>query len=262
MDGAAKNGARRWRITRPAGPSPWGEMGAEAVAALVGQMVVPSAVVGVLKAGPNSIVELHDSAARRWVVKRAARSGVGMRLEAALRLAPLGREWRGARRLRRGGVRCCQPVAMVQGRGVRGRQMLLMPYIEGPTLQRFIGAVDDPAARLRVAEAVGRQLSRLLYAGLVNRDHKTSNLIIEEACRVRGEQPVLIDPAGLRRATPRRIAGMFARLLETAVKAGPLSKREMLTVLRAAFPGRPAEELRRERRAIAAAYRRMNGPPL
>jgi tRNA A-37 threonylcarbamoyl transferase component Bud32 len=144
----------------------------------------------------------------------------------------------------------------------RGRQMLIMPFIEGPTLQQFIGEVDDRAARLRVAEAVGRQLCHMLYAGLVNRDHKTSNLIVDEACRLRGEQPVLIDPAGLRRATPERVARMFARLLETAIKAGPISKREMLSVLRSAFPGRPAEELRRERRAISAAYRRMNGPPL
>lgn len=262
MDGGAQHGIQRWRITRPVDRSPSCELGDDAMMALAGEMTTPSAAIDLLKEGRNSIVEMHEVASRRWVVKRAARSGVAERVKSAIRLSPLWREWRGARRLRRAGVRCCQPIAMVRGRDVRGREMLIMPFVEGPTLHRFIREVNEPAERRVVAEATGRQLHRLLHVGLVNRDHKTSNLIIDEACRRGGEQPMLIDPAGLRRATPDRVARMFARLLETAVKAGAISKREMLTVLRAAFPGRPVEERRRARRSIAAAYRRMNGPPL
>lgn len=182
-----------------------------------------------------------------------------------VRASPAWRELRAFARLRRAGLRLPEPIALV-GDGRAGRQWLVMPCVNAPALDEVIADPKlEPATRRRIARAVGEQVGRLLRAGLVNRDHKASNLLIDTRCRDLGEPPILIDPLGVRRRDPIRVGRvhrMFARLLETAVKAGGVSKREVAIVLRAAHPEGAWRELRSMRRAIAAAYRAMNGPPL
>lgn len=200
---------------------------------------------------------------RQWVVKTYHLHAVRRAAAARLRQSPAWREFRAFGRLREAGLRVPPCVALV-GRP-DGDEALVMPYIDAEDLEAFIAGSDDPLARARVARAVGAQAGALLRAGLVNRDHKVSNLLIDASCRESGEPPIIIDPLGLRRRDPvrrGRVDRMWARLLETAVKAGPVSKREIVAAWRAGHPGAGRGELVRQRRRIASAYRDMGGPPL
>lgn len=214
------------------------------------------AVERLLKRDARSTVELVRLGERRYVrktyhlpaLKRWAYGWVGR--------TPARREQSNARRLAGIGVRVPEPIRLVRG-------ALVMPCIEGPSLHEFIATCDDPGKRLAVARAVGRQMKWIVEAGLANRDHKARNLIVDAACVERGEQPVLIDPMGLRRATPDRITRMTARLIETARKAGPVSRREMLTCYHASRSGHSPRDVRQRWLAeLDAALRRMGKDPL
>ena len=86
-------------------------------------------------------------------------------------------------------------------------QALLLPFVEGTPLDHFVADAPTPsqwshdyrALRLRLATVVGRQLGCLLADGVINRDHKLSNLIMDDQCRDESLEPVIIDPLGLRR---------------------------------------------------------------
>ncbi len=172
-----------------------------------------------------------------------------------LRQSPAQRELRNARRLARVGVRVPRPMRLVG-------DTLVMPHIAGPSLHEFIETRDDPRKRLAVARAIGRQIARMLHAGYVNRDHKARNLLLDAACLEHDAEPVLIDPMGLRRATARRIARMFARLVETARKAGPISDDELDAVVESLAADLAPEAREAWRNRIDAALQRMTGDRL
>ncbi len=160
------------------------------------------------------------------------------------------RERRAAERLHTIGIRTLVPVLVPRG------ETLLYPYVDAPTLQDAIGQVDDADTRLRVARAVGDQLGRLTTAGYINRDHKPTNLLIDEACRTQNQQPVLIDPLGLR----RRPAGQRGRakalemchiMLRASARAGAVSTREKVALLRAAIAADPTLANGRSAAAVA-----------
>jgi len=210
----------------------------------------------ILKHDARSTVELvrldeHRYVRKRYHVHPAKRIGYGL-----IGKLPAQREAANARRLAALGVRVPQPVEVIG-------QAVVMPYIEGPSLHDFLAACDDSTKRQAVARAVGEQMRRVIEAGLVNRDHKAHNLIIDAPCAERGAQPVLIDPMGLRRATPRRVARMIARLIETVRNAGAVSVPEMRACADALCgPDMPADEREAWRRRIDRAYREMTGERL
>ncbi len=138
------------------------------------------------------------------VVKYIHRDGWRTRLRHLFRATPAWREWRNSRLLWRAGIRCNPPVALVQGKALgAGTQALVYRFVPGRSLDHYLdGEQGDDAAsrrrRLMVAEAMGGQFGRLAAKGLVNRDHKPGNILIDEACERDGEEPILIDASGIR----------------------------------------------------------------
>jgi tRNA A-37 threonylcarbamoyl transferase component Bud32 len=200
-----------------------------------------------LKRDKQGVVTLHVIDGRRWVVKRETRSGMAMRLRHLLRCSAAWRQWRGAERLRNIGVRINEPVALVHEGG--GTQTLVLPFVDGVNLHEWLAKPPPEVAaeaRLRVARAIGSQMGRVTGAGWINRDHKPTNLMIDPACEQRGEQPVLIDLAGIRRRPrrgqfigPAKALEMFHVMMRAAKRAGPVSLREQLTLLHAAMAEDP-----------------------
>ena len=84
-----------------------------------------------------------------------------------------------------------------------------------------------------MASAVGRQVGQITSVGYTNRDHKVSNLVVDKECE-RGGDPTLIDPARIkRRRRDDQVYLMVARLWRSARRAGEVTSRERLAVLRA-----------------------------
>ncbi|MFA7236344.1 MAG: hypothetical protein WC058_05725 [Phycisphaeraceae bacterium] len=197
-----------------------------------------------LKRDKQGVVTLHVIDGQRWVVKRESRWPMVMRLRHLLRCSSAWRQWRGAERLRNIGVRINEPVALVHEG--RGKQALVLPFVDGVNLHEWLAKPPPEVAaeaRLRVAWAIGSQMGRITGAGWINRDHKPTNLMIDAACEQRGEQPVLIDLAGIRRRgqfiVPAGALEMFHVMMRAARRAGPVSLREQLTLLRAAMAEDP-----------------------
>lgn len=113
------------------------------------------------------------------------------------------RAYRAGHKLLDAGVRTVEPIALLTGRD-RGRpvETLVMQYVRGPTLLDVIRAAETTTRRERraVAGAVGLQLRRLVDAGLYNRDHKPSNLIVTGPF---DSQPVILDAVAIRPAPIR-----------------------------------------------------------
>ncbi|MCC6682768.1 MAG: serine/threonine protein kinase [Phycisphaeraceae bacterium] len=150
-----------------------------------------------------------------------------------LRLSPSWREWRKARLLAAGGVRCSFPLS--QPLNADG-ELLILPFVDGRAMHHLARSCQDRQLRLRLACAVGRQIRRLLDLGLVNRDQKLSNLIADAACVQEGDEPVMIDPLGIRKLRDgRQIVKMFATLLRTTLREGPISVREGMRCLKTAM---------------------------
>ena len=158
-----------------------------------------------------------------------------------LRLSPVWRNWRGAARLARAGVRTAEPLALVQaayfGPGVYG---LVMPSVQGVHAHKYLkqaaaaGDSDVAAARrlVAIARSVGRQIGQMTAQGLVNADHKPGNLLIDEACERDGRTPVIVDQSDIRRRHGnRQVYRMLATLLRTARRAAPISTRQGLACL-------------------------------
>jgi tRNA A-37 threonylcarbamoyl transferase component Bud32 len=222
-------------------------------------------VKSVLKHDERSRVELVDAGGRQWVCKRLFMGALLGRLYHRLRCSPAWREWKGARRLRVLGRRVNSPAVLVHDGRKGGRaQMLVLPYVEGRTLDAWIG--DAPPAAQRpprvqrahheLAATVGRQIGRLVAAGVVNRDHKPTNLVIDDACLAGEAEPVIIDPAGVRRRrNDEQVFRMLAVLMRSAQRVGQITPREALRCLRAVLANDPSLGKGRERRLKHAARR-------
>lgn len=246
-----------------AGPGVYIHRAAAADAGLPADAAALHAWVGSVLASERSTELKHDGRSRlarvdhdtgAWVVKRVDQPQPVLATYHAVRMTPAWREHRAAERLHAAGVRIVRPVALVHHR--RG-QTTIMPFVEAHALQHQIESLADADARLRIAVAVGRAAGRITAAGLINRDHKPMNLLIDPACREQGEDPVLIDVL-LRRRSDRRVAQMFNTLIRAALRTGNVSVRERMACLRAAIaqdptlsPGGRAAALARR---IAAVY--------
>ena len=170
----------------------------------------------------------HDARSRVWridapdgrafVVKRFEFSPFRQRLGHSLGLHPGQRECRRARQLIAAGL----PVAPVLASGLQPRgaglgYWLVTPYL-GKSLHNLFyhGEMTDPDRRQRVLDAVGRMTGELIRMGYFNRDHKASNILIDQE-----DRPWLIDVGAVRRS--RNNAGacrMLANLTDTLSEAG------------------------------------------
>ncbi|MEO0631964.1 MAG: hypothetical protein AAFY46_14755 [Planctomycetota bacterium] len=85
----------------------------------------------------------------------------------------------------------------VLARGVVGRhELLINEWVDGPTLLRLLADAGDVARRRDLFEAAGRLIGRLWRSGLVNRDHKPSNLVLRSRSL---DHPHLLDVGGIRK---------------------------------------------------------------
>ena len=223
----------------------------------------------VFKDDRRSRVWLVSYEGRAWVVKGYRVAGWQTWLYHRVRRTPGWREWMGARRLAIAGCRVNEPLALVHRRGVLGcRQWLVFPYVEGHSLYHWLGGGDGEdcggrrayGVRRRVAGAVGRLIGQMIVAGVINRDLKPSNLIIDMTCERDGEMPVMIDLAGLRRRCGEgSVYQMLARFYKSMKEPGGVTDREALVCLRAvlAKDSTLAQGHRRRLRVAVAGIKRF-----
>lgn len=209
-----------------------------------------------LKDDPRSTVTRHDLDGRSWVVKRYHLSMAKRLVYGVVRRTPPWQEWSGARSLASTGIRMSRPLALIHP------DRLVLSHHAGRTLHDWMRETSDRHKRLNVARGVGAQIGRITGAGLINRDHKPSNLIVDAACEVGDAEPVLIDPAGLRRRTPAKLLRMLAVLYRATPRAGGITTREGLTALRAAMTADPSVTARSAASLARTVLAQVNARPL
>ncbi len=145
-----------------------------------------------------------------WTVKVYYMKPLKAAVNHRLRATPGWREWRNANRLAQAGIRCNPPVALLHDGAT---QTLVFRYIPGRSCHAIAEERDqlEPDARSDLAQRIGTQIGRMLNAGLVNRDHKLSNLIETD-----GGEPVIIDPLGVR---PYVLKLQARRMMRSLIRA-------------------------------------------
>lgn len=191
-----------------------------------------------LKRDHRTHVARVDHDGRRWVVKTYFTGSAKQFVYSLFKLTPAWREWRGAERLARANARCNPPLAMLEGAFLgAGRQTLVFPWVEGITADYLIALAAPPRVRstsarvfdLRLARSVARQHAALLRQGLLNRDGKGNNLVVDDECaRTGGEvPPVMIDPIAIRSWRSRsQLDRLLASMCNDAQASGGLRLRE------------------------------------
>jgi tRNA A-37 threonylcarbamoyl transferase component Bud32 len=170
----------------------------------------------VIKADEHTSVLAGDAAGYEVVVKTLALDRVKDRIRAAFRLSRHWRQARGAVLAGAAGVEAAPVLAIVRGVNLAGHRVeaMIMDRVEGPTLLRAASERTLSVSEARaLIDEVGRDVGRLARSGLMNRDHKPSNVIVRREPDA-GLQPVLIDTADIRRAKPlAALTGMLSKLL-------------------------------------------------
>jgi len=135
-------------------------------------------------------------------------------LRFALGQSPLHREVKGAAVLAGAKIRTAVPLALCRGSRT---QCLILRHVPGRTLLECMADANlTNAQRQRIAISVGRQLRQMGEQGVMNRDHKPSNLIVDDD--IAGEPLVtVIDAAGVFQS-PVRGWGMPAMLASLVIE--------------------------------------------
>ncbi len=186
---------------------------------------------------------------RPWVVKSLP-GGVKTAAYELFRLSEGRRLWRGSAKLGKSGVRCIRPV-LLAGRGICsvGGQWLVMPFQSGTTLaDRLAGAGASDTwsprfrqVRLAIARRLGDQAGRLVAAGIVNRDHKPSNLILTDEPGDAIPAPVMIDLDGLRIKRSRgQVLRMLSVLYRASLRVGEVTDDEAIAFAEAFVEASPS----------------------
>ena len=121
------------------------------------------------------------------------------RAQSLVLLSPAWRHWRAGHRLLQRGVRAARPIALgaevIEGQFV---EALVLDFVPGPTALEALAGSLPAAEEAGAARAVGEQTGAIVRAGLYNRDHKPSNLILCDVSADAAEVAV-IDCVGFRR---------------------------------------------------------------
>lgn len=171
------------------------------------------------------------------VTLKCRRHTIANRLRNLVQRTPLHREIRGSEVLGRNGIATVTPLALYSAQGV---QCLALRHVPGRTLLECIADSSlSPNARRDIARAVGRHLVQMGRAGVMNRDHKPSNLIVDENLKG-GPLITVIDPAGIFQSAvpgwgmPQMLASLF---IEPTGCGVPPTKRDIVLVLREVMRG-------------------------
>jgi serine/threonine protein kinase len=170
----------------------------------------------------------HDARSRVWridapggrsfVVKRFEYNPLRQLLALLLRIHPGQREKRAYAWLTGAGVRVVRIVAAgVSRRGLGVCYWLATPYV-GKSLHNLIyhDDLNDAASRSAVLEAAGGLTADLIHYRVFNRDHKASNILIDQ-----DRQAWLIDYGATRRLdSPDQAGRMFTSLRANLTEAG------------------------------------------
>lgn len=207
-------------------------------------------LIDTLKDDWRSHVALSHLDNDRWVVKKYLGPPWKTLWYHLVRRTPAWREWRYARQLRDAGFRVIDLVALIHDRHWGAwSQVLVAPYIDAPTLKEWIRrsppqteqSQHDRSVRHTIARTVGQQVGMISAAGLVNRDHKVNNILIDKACESGAKPPLIIDPARVkRRWSQRTVYRTLALLSRTADQAGPVTLKEKMIGLRAVLAADPS----------------------
>lgn len=150
----------------------------------------------VLKQDERSSVLAGESPAGPVVVKSLLLDRRADALKRAVGGTRLLRQWRGAEMLARYGFAVARPLVLWRGRDERGRvvESLAMERLHGRTIIELMADHDLPRnGAFALARALGEQTARLAMLGLVNRDHKPSNLLVvlsEPEAQARDHEPL------------------------------------------------------------------------
>jgi len=190
---------------------------------------------GVIKSDDRSSVLSGDVAGRGVIVKTLVTGALRSRAPAALGRTRLARQWTGAELLIEHGLPTVEPVLMWAGRSSKGHhaETLVLERVEGATLLRTLAASSLPVREQhRLAEEAGRLTARLERAGLLNRDHKPSNIIVrrpDSRSDANGHtRLVLIDTAGVTRRSGHTAERMLFNLLVEFIGAATQPRRALL----------------------------------
>jgi tRNA A-37 threonylcarbamoyl transferase component Bud32 len=170
---------------------------------------------------------------RDVVIKRWDLATPWARAKAMFRASRGDRHWRGAARLARAGLRTAPCLALALEQAPVPRVWLVMEHIPGPTAleclaDRSLHILDQHA----LASALGRQIRALDDAGLYNRDHKPSNLILADH---HADNLTVIDTVAIRRGrSPQR---MLASLVIEPLGCGLSIRRSLAMRTLTAFLG-------------------------
>jgi hypothetical protein len=181
--------------------------------------------------------------------------------------ARLTRQREGAARLQNAGI----PTARVRAhtRSARAHrnatETLVLERFDAPNLLEYLRDHPAPSAdRRRLAHAVGTLTAQLHIAGLTNRDHKPSNILVA-APEPRDAPPdavafrlVLIDTVGIGPSSspdlPRTLANLYTECLGTNTRIGLT---ERTRVIRAAQRDMAVADARRRRKRLWRAVDRI-----
>jgi hypothetical protein len=179
----------------------------------------------VLKHDERSTVLTGESSAGPVVVKSLLLDRPKDVLSRMFSVTRFVRQWGGAELLARHGFAVATPLALWRGRDEQGRlvESLAMERLSGKTVLRHLADRDLPRdEQFALARELGSQAARLALAGLVNRDHKPSNLIVKSLAGVSGSVGAsgsvvaILDTVAIRRARPR--AALVHMLFELIVE--------------------------------------------
>lgn len=193
---------------------------------------------GIIKQADKSRVMYHQSKRGKWVVKQYKLEALKHKVYEISKRTPAWREWRGAQTLEKLGVRVLAPLALVDhptGYSGGWSQTLVLPFVEGPTLADAIAEPDTlmkGVNRSKLAYSIGEQLGRMTKGGIINRDHKARNLMLDTQSLQTACPPLVIDPAGLRRSvTRRKLSYMLGLLRMTCREHGVVRRTDQLRVI-------------------------------
>lgn len=149
-------------------------------------------------------------------------------------LAKPRRHVRGAELLTRAGIPTAPVLALVRGRNTHGRLVdtLVMTRLAGRDALTAYRDAQAPERRA-IAASVGRLTYMLRRAGLTNRDHKPSNIIvIDDAQPGCDARVALIDVVGVRSGranTPRLLFNLLVECVGTGVHIALTDRLRALT---------------------------------
>ncbi len=174
-----------------------------------------------------------DDAGLPIVVKRMVMRSVRRKITSRLGWSRLARQWRGSELLQAAGIATAPCRVLFRDRHI---ETLVLDWVDGATVAECCAhgglSVRDEHA---ITTAIGVQVMAISRAGMFNRDHKASNLVV----RLRENyEPgiVLIDTVGIRKGQPSALTMLAKTMIELIGIGAPPRRTLCMRALKAAYP--------------------------